>query len=82
MIVTKIFKSGNSAAVRLPKTLRLEPGTEVEIISSDDGIHIRPVRRKICLDGIMGSLPGFMAEGRIPVDLPERDWPKEGSNRP
>lgn len=76
MATTKIFRSGNSAAVRLPKELDLVPGTEVEIVRMDDGVLIRPARRFINLDGIMGSMPGFMAEGRDKVELPEREWTK------
>lgn len=38
----KVFKSGNSAAVRLPKELGFEPGTEVTIEKSGLGLTIRP----------------------------------------
>lgn len=78
MATTKVFKSGNSAAVRLPKELDLAPGTEVEVVRTEDGVLIRPARRFISLDGIMGSMPGFMAEGRDAAELPERDWTEAG----
>ncbi|WP_375391282.1 antitoxin [uncultured Sphingomonas sp.] len=38
----KVFRSGNSAAVRLPKELGFEPGTEVTIEKSGLGLTIRP----------------------------------------
>lgn len=76
MATTKIFKSGNSAAVRLPKDLDLVPGTEVEVTPTDDGVLIRPAGRLINLSGVMGSLPGFMSGGCDHVELPERDWPR------
>lgn len=80
MATTKVFKSGNSAAVRLPKDLDLIPGTEVEVTRTNDGVLIRPAGRFIKLNGIIGSLPGFMSGGRDDVELPKRDWPKGGES--
>ena len=40
----KLFMHGGSQAVRLPKEFRLE-GSEVEIWSDGDVVHIRPVVR-------------------------------------
>lgn len=74
MALTKVFRSGNSAAVRLPKDFDLEPGTEVEVSLTAEGVLIRAAKM-ISLDGVMGSLPGFMSEGRVAVELPDRDWP-------
>lgn len=43
---TKVFKSGNSQAVRIPAEMAFEPGTEVEIARNGDMITIRPARRR------------------------------------
>ncbi len=39
---TKIFKSGNSVAVRLPKELGFREGAQVRIVREGDGVTIRP----------------------------------------
>ena len=56
----KIFKSGNSLALRLPKALGLEEGAEM-VLREDQGRYIvervgQP-KRKINLDGIAGAVP-------------------------
>ena len=44
MKTAKIFKSGNSQAVRIPKEFRLE-GDEVDIERSGDALILRPRKR-------------------------------------
>lgn len=45
---TRVFKSGNSQAVRIPKELQLPPGVaEVEIEAVPGGMFIRLERRKL-----------------------------------
>jgi antitoxin VapB len=44
MTIAKIFKSGNSQALRLPKKFRLQ-GPEVEIFRRGDEIVLREKRR-------------------------------------
>ena len=70
----KIFKSGNSVALRLPKALGWKEGTEM-ILREDRGkFELRPVEeapKKIDLTGIYGSVPGLTRE---PFDEVERDW--------
>lgn len=39
----KVFKSGNSAAVRLPKELGYEPGTRIVIERRGNELHIKPI---------------------------------------
>lgn len=57
----KVFKSGNSVALRLPKALGLKDGDEMMIVREDRaGFKVEPVeapRRKIDLTGIWGSMP-------------------------
>ncbi len=73
---TKVFKSGNSKAVRLPAEFALEPGQEVTIREEAGRYVIEPVRRKIDLTGIAGSMPWLKpltAEDRA-FEERERDW--------
>ena len=44
MRTAKIFKSGNSQAVRIPKDFQLE-GNEVEIQKKGDNLVLRPKRK-------------------------------------
>ena len=44
MRTTRVFQSGNSQAVRIPKEFRLPDG-EVEITKDGDAVILRPKRR-------------------------------------
>lgn len=69
---TRIFRSGNSQAVRIPKAYRFGPEvTEVEIIKRGDELVIRPKRPSFTeLRRLLDEMPeDFMANGR-PDDLP------------
>jgi antitoxin VapB len=60
MKTTKTFKSGNSVAVRLPKALGIEAGTEMRVREEQGRYIVEPVNRlarKIDLTGIFGSIP-------------------------
>jgi len=65
-MLTKIFKRGNSLAVRIPKKF-FEEDQDVDIAREGDALVIRPICRD-SLAGVAGafaSFPaGFMAEGR------------------
>lgn len=77
MATTKLFKSGNSVAVRLPAAFAAKAGTPVEVREEKGTWVIAPVpqeRRKIDVSGFAGKLPGFMAEGRGETDQDDRDW--------
>ncbi|MDP2821187.1 MAG: type II toxin-antitoxin system VapB family antitoxin [Sulfuritalea sp.] len=77
-MLTRIFKSGNSLAVRIPKELAIaEASQEVEIERVGNTLVVRPVAQKT-LAGI-GEIfamfsPDFMAEGREFHEERERDW--------
>ncbi|MBB5660614.1 antitoxin [Brevundimonas halotolerans] len=45
-VVSRIFRSGNSDAVRLPKEITFGPGVEVEIERNGDVVTMRPRRMK------------------------------------
>jgi antitoxin VapB len=67
MHITRVFKNGNSQAVRIPAKLAYErTDVNLEIERIGDEIWIRPARRS--LSGVLYKFarfsPGFMAEGR------------------
>lgn len=75
----KIFKSGNSVALRLPKALGLKEGTEVIVREESGEFTFRPADekpKKIDLTGIYGSIPGLKLltpEDRM-FEERELDW--------
>lgn len=76
MLATKVFRNGNSQAVRIPAELSAGfVDAEVEIERVGDELRIRPVRRRI--GDAMGALarfsPDFMAEGRGQQEQIERE---------
>ncbi len=70
----KVFKSGNSLALRLPKALGLEAGMEMDITAMSRGRYalerVQPARRTIDISGFAGMLPGFKPAPR--EDFEER----------
>lgn len=76
---TKTFKSGNSVAVRLPKSLGVEPGVEMTVREERGRYIVEPVTpepKKIDLTGIAGSMPWLKpltSEEREFEESP-RDW--------
>ena len=76
----KVFKSGNSLALRLPKALGLAEGQEVRLVPHEDGSFSlwKEQDTKSVLMSLYGSMSdGYMRDGRDDPDQPERDW-----NRP
>jgi antitoxin VapB len=76
---TKTFKSGNSVAVRLPKSLGVEPGVEMTVREERGRYIVEPViqePKKIDLTGIAGSMPWLKALTREEREFDEspRDW--------
>jgi antitoxin VapB len=74
--LTRVFRNGNSQAVRIPAELAYERSDlDVEIERVGDELHIRPARRS--LDGALakfGQFSGdFMAAGRGANAEAERD---------
>ncbi len=81
----KVFKSGNSVALRLPKAMGIEEGTEMRVREAPMGFQIEPVeapRRKIDVSKFAGKAPWLKP---IPPELRELeddprpwdhpDWP-------
>lgn len=71
---TKVFKSGNSQAVRLPKEFQFDVG-EVEIFRRGDEVVLRKPRRDAGrVFDLLTSLPrDFMEEGRRQPPLEQRE---------
>lgn len=73
----RVFKSGNSLAVRLPKELGFAEGEDVTLIPHADGSFTfwRPDDAAKMLDTMFGCFSdGFMADGRGNTDQADRDW--------
>jgi antitoxin VapB len=64
---TKLFMSGNSQAVRIPREFQLE-GTEVEIQRRGNTLVIRPKKQmwQPLIDSLAMFTDDFMQEGRQP----------------
>ncbi len=76
MHTTRVFKNGNSQAVRIPADLAYErTDIELEIERQGDEIRIRPARRSLAgvLDKFARFSPEFMAEGRGDHEQAERE---------
>ncbi len=76
MPTTRVFRNGNSQAVRIPAELAYDRSDlEVEIERVGDELHIRPVRKP--LTGVLKKFakfgPDFMAEGRGDHEQAERE---------
>jgi len=74
-ITTRVFKSGNSQAVRIPKEFQLDVD-EVEIFSRDGELVLRPKRKNLLeAFNIITSLPDdFMKDGREDLPPQERNF--------
>jgi antitoxin VapB len=76
MTVAKVFKSGNSQAIRLPKEFRLKV-KEVELVRQGEDILIRqraPRSFESALK-VWATMPDdFFAEDRDDPPAQERDW--------
>ncbi|MBO0750113.1 MAG: AbrB/MazE/SpoVT family DNA-binding domain-containing protein [Porphyrobacter sp.] len=67
----KVFKSGNSLALRLPKELGLKEGSTMLLREDQSGYHIEPEaapKRKLDIDKIWG----IASAAGIDLQVPER----------
>lgn len=67
----KVFKSGNSLALRLPKALGLEEGSEMVLRELGQGFVVEPAeqpRRGIDVSGFWGKAPGARLAPRDDFD--------------
>ena len=73
---TRVFQSGNSQAVRIPKEMQFERlDVEYEIERQGDAIIVRPVGVPLTniLDRFAAFSDDFMAAGRPDQGMQERD---------
>jgi antitoxin VapB len=76
MLTTKIFRNGNSQAVRIPAELAYKSADlDYEIERVGDELRIRPAARRVgnALAALARFSPDFMAGGRGSHDQNERD---------
>jgi antitoxin VapB len=73
MGTTKIFKSGNSLAVRLPRDLAFGEGEEVTVSREGESLIIRPLRMKMAeLVRRLGASPPPSYVERLAIKSPRR----------
>ena len=74
MTHARIFQSGNSQAVRLPKEFRFDVD-QVEIFRRGDEVVLRPVSSNaVAIFDALAALPDdFMADGRDDTSPQERE---------
>jgi antitoxin VapB len=76
MVITRVFKNGNSQAVRIPSELAYDRSDmDVEIERVDDEIRIRPARRTLgdALTRFAQFSEDFMPDGRGFQEQGERE---------
>ena len=82
-MLTRVFKSGNSLAVRIPKELAIvDAAQDVEIERVGNTLVVRPVEQRTLagLGEILAMFsPDFMAAGREFHEEHERDWSGSGN---
>ena len=68
----KVFKSGNSLALRLPAALGLEAGMEMELTTQPDGGYalkrVEPPKAKLDISGFWGKAKGLHVPERRDFD--------------
>ena len=76
MPTTRLFKNGNSQAVRIPAELAF-PTSDMELVIERVGeeLRIRPARRRIgrVMQALARFSPDFMAAGRGEQEQAERE---------
>jgi antitoxin VapB len=74
--IAKVFRSGNSQAVRIPREFRLD-AKELEIERKGDTLVLRPKRRswKSLLESLTMFSSDFMEQGRMQPAEQRREEP-------
>ncbi len=75
MPLTRIFKSGNSQAVRIPANLAYnDTQTDLQITRLGDVITIYPVRSSLKdIVAALREMPPVPIEERDPIEVPDRE---------
>ncbi len=75
MTTTKIFKSGNSLAVRLPREIAFPEGCAVTVSRQGDSLIIRPARLDLAALCVrLGAAPPPGPLARHEARAPRRVW--------
>jgi antitoxin VapB len=73
---SKVFRSGNSEAVRIPKSLAFGADIDVTVSRIGESLWIRPKGKRPSLAEMAAKLhamgPVTEVEARVPFDFPER----------
>lgn len=74
--VAKVFKSGNSLALRLPKALGLAEGVEMRVREEAGRYSFEPVAKAdgIDVDSFWGKCPGLTVPAREAFEDASRSW--------
>jgi antitoxin VapB len=73
-MIAKVFQSGNSQAVRLPKEFRLS-ASEVEIFRRGDEIVLREIKPSLAIAfDLLSALPADFPDHIEELPQQERDW--------
>lgn len=76
MAIAKVFQSGNSQAVRLPKEFRFA-SPQVEIFRRGDEVVLREMGRRQTLSELLARLPPADFPEGIPDASPDPvEWPE------
>ncbi len=76
---TKVFRSGNSLAVRLPREIAFPEGAEVVVTRQGESLLVSPARLDMAtLVARLGLGPAPEAPERPVFKPPRRDWPEGG----
>lgn len=76
----KVFMSGRSQAVRIPKEFRLD-ATEVAIRRQGDALILEPVDAKLDTEAVFKAIDDLLAGKEFTPDGREQpDWPPERPN--
>lgn len=82
----KVFKSGNSLALRLPKELGMKEGATMVLREERVGFVVEPdevLRKKIDVSGFAGKLPGFKPAPREDFEQrPSRVAARDAAQKP
>ncbi|WP_442755321.1 antitoxin [Methylocystis sp. JAN1] len=74
MATTKVFKSGNSLAVRLPREIAFPEGAEVVVTRQGESLMITPARLDMkTIVARLSLAPPPLVE-RLEFKPPKRDW--------
>ena len=77
MATTRVFKSGNSLAIRIPAELAYAEGTELTISRSGDVVTLFPNKRSGNMAEMIAKLRALPTPSEIeehdPIELPDRE---------